>query len=155
MIYVNIRTKLFNMFASNDRKELRQFYFDIWQKYQTKQALEPLERQVLQIMLQHPEYHKIFNEPDSYLHADYLPESGNTNPFLHLSLHQALLEQLSTDRPKGIQAIYAQLIQRAPELHEVEHRMMEVLAELLWESMQQQAPITDEIYLSRLKQLIL
>lgn len=142
------------MFANSNRQELRQFYFDIWHKYQAQLVLEPLEQQILSIILQHPEYHSLLNDPEQHLPADYLPESAHGNPFLHLSLHQALLEQLTTDRPKGIQPIYAQLLQQTADPHLTAHNMMEVLAGILWETVQQQKPISEAVYLARLQALI-
>lgn len=141
------------MFEGTNRKELRQFYFDVWHKHQTRQPLEPLEQQILHIMLQHPEYHEIFNHPESYIEQDYLPEMGKTNPFLHLSLHQGLIEQITTDRPAGIRAIYAQLLQ-CHDVHTVEHQMIETLGEVLWESINQQRFVDEEDYLERLRRLI-
>ncbi len=140
------------MFANTDRTELRQFYFEVWHKYQQQQFLEPLEQQVLHIILQHPEYQDLFDNPEKYLTQDYLPEMGKTNPFLHLSLHQALLEQVTTDRPTGIRAIYSQLTQRYGA-HAAEHQLMEVLTATLWEGIQQGTFISETDYLERLKRL--
>lgn len=142
------------MFENNERKELRQFYFDVWQKYQQKQTLEPLEQQLISIILQHPEYHEIFTDPEKILAHDYLAEAGNSNPFLHLSLHQALLEQVATNRPAGITAIYQKLIQQIGEVHSAEHAMMEILAETLWEGMRQGKFVDDQTYLAKLQRLI-
>ena len=140
------------MFENTDRSELRQFYFEVWHKHQQQQALEPLEQQVLHIILQHPEYSDLFNNPEKYLNQDYLPEMGKTNPFLHLSLHQALLEQVSTDRPTGIRMLYSQLTQ-CYGVHEAEHQIMEVLTQSLWEGIQQKKFISEADYLERLKRL--
>lgn len=141
------------MFENSDRSELRQFYFEVWHKHQQQQSLEPLERQVLHIILQHPEYRHLFNNPEKYLTQDYSPEMGKTNPFLHLSLHQALLEQVTTDRPTGIRMLYSQLAQR-DGIHEAEHQIMEVLTQSLWEGMQQGKFMSEADYLARLKRLI-
>jgi hypothetical protein len=140
------------MFDDANRRELRQFYFDVWQKHQQQQALEPLEQQVLHIILQHPEYQELFNHPERNLTEDYSPEIGETNPFLHLSLHQALVEQISTDRPSEIRAFYKNLVERY-DAHAAEHRIIEVLAEALWEGIQQGKFISEAEYLKRLKRI--
>ncbi|MDF2867520.1 MAG: hypothetical protein K0S11_990 [Gammaproteobacteria bacterium] len=140
------------MFENTDRRELRQFYFEVWRKHQQQQALEPLEQQILHIIQQHPEYQDLFNNPEKYLVQDYLPEMGKTNPFLHLSLHQALLEQITTDRPTGIRAIYTNLARRHG-IHETEHQIMEVLTESLYQGIQQGKFISEADYLERLKRL--
>ena len=52
----------------------------------------------------HPEYHHIFKSNAS-LEQEYFVEQGQTNPYLHMSLHMSLHEQISTDRPAGIKAL--------------------------------------------------
>ena len=94
------------MFYSNDRQQLRQSFFDAWQKLQYKKPLSPLEMQIAQVIVDHPEYHQLFNHPDKYLDKDYLPEFGETNPFLHLSLHLSIRDQVSTNRPPGMKKIF-------------------------------------------------
>jgi hypothetical protein len=141
------------MFNQSDRTELRQLFFDVWHKYQTKQVLQPLEKQVLHVMLQHPEYKVYFAQEERYLQQDFSNSDPNGNPFLHLALHQAIIEQISTDRPAGITAIYQRLTIDCGDKHAVEHQMMDILAETLWQSMQQQQAPDEKIYLARLRQL--
>ena len=57
----------------------------------------------------HPEYHALLEAPDGSLDREYLPDQGDVNPFLHLSLHLALAEQLAIEQPPGIRAHYARL----------------------------------------------
>ncbi len=138
------------MFEQNERQELRQFFFDVWRKYKVKAILQPLEAQVLQLMLQHPEYHELFEQPEKNLVQDY----QQNNPFLHLSLHQALQEQVHTNRPQGITELYKQLSTHYQDAHTAEHQMMEVLAETLWESMAQKKAPDEQQYILRLKRLL-
>ena len=46
------------------------------------------------------------DDPERYHHKDYLPEMGDTNPFLHMSMHMAIKEQLSIDQPAGIRRTF-------------------------------------------------
>ncbi|HWI13021.1 MAG TPA: DUF1841 family protein, partial [Burkholderiales bacterium] len=80
------------------RDEARRFFFDTWSKYRSQAPLTDLEKVALQVILLHPEYHAILGDPDRYLDRDYTPEHGQLNPFLHLSLHLAIEEQLSIDQ---------------------------------------------------------
>lgn len=96
----------------NDRNQLRQMYKTAWDKFQQQQALSPLETQIAVVIKEHPEYHGLINQLD----RDYLPENGDTNPFLHMGLHLGLREQLSTDRPSGIRQIHQQLLEK-PAMH--------------------------------------
>jgi hypothetical protein len=140
------------MLFTNNRLELRQLFFTAWQKYQAQLTLEPLEQQLANLIVQHPEYHAIFNNPEQYLDKDYFAESGETNPFLHLAFHQAIYEQISTDRPSGSLLIYQQLSKKLGA-HEAEHRIIDVLMQGLWQL--QHGEIFDEvIYLQQLQQLL-
>ena len=87
-------------------------------------------------------------------HKDYLPEAGETNPFLHMGLHLGLREQLQTNRPAGIQIIYKNLQQKLENQHTVEHQMMECLAQCLWEAQRNQSAPNEELYLEKLQHLL-
>jgi hypothetical protein len=137
---------------STNRIDLRRLYLECWQKYEDKKILSPLETQVVDIILQHPEYHQLLTE--TQLAKDYLPELGETNPFLHMSLHMALQEQISTDRPTGIRAIYQMLCQQL-SAHEVEHKMFEILAETLWQAQRDNKEPDENQYLEKLRKLLI
>ena len=137
-----------------DRKKMRMVFFEAWRKYQAKQNLEPLEKQIATIILQHPEYHFILDNSEKYLDQDYFPSLGDTNPFLHLSLHLSVLEQVNTNRPAGIQRIYYELIKKYGDNKAAEHQIMELIAQNLWEAQQSGKMISDEVYLEQLKKLL-
>ncbi len=138
---------------SNERSDLRQFYFECWEKYQNKQPLDTLEQQILNAILLHPEYHAIFKDFDHFIDEDYSPEAGETNPFLHLGLHIGLQEQISTDRPAGINQVYQQLCQTL-DPHEVEHQMMACLTEMIWQAHQTGSFPDEQEYLRQLQALL-
>ncbi len=127
---------------SNDRNQLRRYYLNCWQKLQAGDELEDLEAQVAEVIREHPEYHAQLQDGDKALAQDYHAEDGETNPFLHLSLHLGLREQVVTDRPSGVQMLYQQLIAQHG-VHEAEHRMMQCLAESIWLA-QQHNTLPDE-----------
>jgi len=137
-----------NVFTQN-REQMRQFFSTVWHKYQQEQKLEPLETIVRDVMLLHPEYHAKLTDAD--LDKDYLPEMGQTNPFLHVGLHIALHEQLMTNRPIGIRAVYSKAVKKIQDKHEVEHNMMECLAESLWTAQRNRTMPDEQSYLQCLK----
>lgn len=112
------------MLFGADRNEYRQIYFTAWHKFLSEQPLEPLEQQIVDIIKRHPEFHKILSEPEINLDKEYFPELGETNPFLHLALHQAVLDQISVDLPKGIRKMYQDLTLRFGDDLTAEHCMM-------------------------------
>jgi hypothetical protein len=138
------------MFTS-DRDRQRRFYCEVWKKHRDGAVLEPLEAQVRDVILAHPEYQALLEDADAALGRDYLPELGETNPFLHMALHLALYEQLATDRPAGIRAIAQQLRLRHPDPHALEHFMMDCLAEAIWRSQRDAAPPDEAAYLRCLR----
>lgn len=141
------------MLFSNDRQQLRRFFFETWQRFQAHQPLEPLEQQLVNILIAHPEYHAILDNPDKYLDYDYLPEVGEHNPFMHLSLHMGLLEQIMTNRPNGITQIYQQLTQKLTDPHQAEHVMIDCLAHGLWK-LQRGELYAESDYLADLNKLL-
>lgn len=136
------------MFSQN-RTELRQFLITVWQKYQQQQPLEPLEVIIKDVILAHPEYHSHLQV--NKLEFDYLPQIGQTNPFLHLSLHIALHEQLAANRPTGIRALYLRGCKRLQDPHKVEHLMLDCLAQTLWEAQHQATIPNEQAYIACLR----
>ncbi len=137
----------------NDRNQLRQYYIDVWQKAQNNQPLEPLEKIIADVVNQHPEYQSILTDQDKALGKEYLPESGESNPFMHMGMHIAIHEQLNSNRPVGIRDIYQKLNAKTGDTHETEHQMIECLAEMMWQAQRQGVAPDETLYLTRLKQL--
>jgi hypothetical protein len=116
--------------------------------------MEPMERIIAEIIHEHPEYHATLEQTDQVLDKDYFPETGETNPFLHLSMHISLQEQVSTDRPPGITAAYRELIMRKGGAHEADHLMMECLGQMLWDAQRENKIPDEQAYLACVKNLL-
>ena len=80
----------------------------------------------------HPEYHATFENPERHADRDYSPEAGDINPFLHLSLHLAVAEQLAIDQPPGIRAQFERLRAARGDEHAALHAVLECLGEVIW-----------------------
>lgn len=130
------------------RDQARQFMFDTWRKYKAHQSLSGLESMMLEILLQHPEYHALLNDPERYLDRDYLPEQGETNPFLHLGLHLAIAEQLSIDQPPGVKGRYQKLLEQSGDPHHAQHQVMECLGEMIWQAQRNRTSPDPNVYFS-------
>lgn len=139
------------MMFSQDRSSLRKMYADAWRKRLDGEPLSPLEEQIAGVIALHPEYHDEIEVGD--IDQDFVPEAGRTNPFLHMGLHLGLREQLATDRPPGIASIFSGLAARIGDPHEAEHRMIECLAETLWEAQRDNRPPDEALYLERLRKI--
>ena len=134
----------------NERDHMRQFFFDAWQKHQNQLSLNALEQLTINVILMHPEYHEILKNREEALRQDYRTDD---NPFLHMSLHLGLIEQIQNDRPQGIKTIYQHLCKKYPDHHQVEHLMMEVMANVLWDAQQNNTLPDERVYLENLRTL--
>jgi hypothetical protein len=141
-------------FHDQDRSGLRRHYLEAWRKHRAGSPLGPLEDQIVTVIEQHPEYHTLVEDDPQSLGRDYTPESGQSNPFLHLGLHLAIREQVATDRPAGIAAVHRELSRRLGDTHQAEHRMLERLGEALWLSQRTGRPPDEAAYLESLHRLL-
>jgi hypothetical protein len=132
------------------RDDARRFLFDTWRKYRQGQPLAGLETVALQVMLAHPEYFAILDAPDRHADRDYAPEGGELNPFLHLSLHLAVEEQLSIDQPPGIRGEFERLRARK-DTHAAKHDVLECLGEVVWQAQRSGRAPDAEAYLECLR----
>jgi hypothetical protein len=140
-------------FAGQSREQMRRMYLDAWHKFSAKQPLEPLEKQLAAVIAEHPEYLHVIEAGEAALAAEFAPENGRQNPFLHMGLHLAIREQVATDRPKGIADIHRKLATKLGDAHAAEHSMLEALAEALWEAQRNNRMPDEQAYLERLRTL--
>lgn len=135
------------MLFTGDRASLRRFYVDAWRRHRAGAPLEPLQRQVVEVIAEHPEYHALLEDEEAAVARDFPPELGETNPFLHMGLHLGIREQAATDRPAGFRAAYAAVVRAAGAAHEAEHRIMDCLVEALWQAQREGRPPDEAAYL--------
>jgi len=130
------------------REQVRDTFFGAWRRYRSGEPLVGIESLALDVILLHPEYHDLLGAPERYLEKDYTDES---NPFLHMSLHLALEEQLSIDQPPGITQRFSALAARSGERHAALHQAIECLAEMVWRSQREGKPPEAAFYLECLE----
>jgi hypothetical protein len=111
------------------REQVRDTFFTAWRKYRAGEPLVGIEALALDVILRHPEYHDALSHPERSREKEYVDES---NPFLHMSLHVALEEQLSIDQPPGIARQFQALVAKRGERHAALHDALECLAETVW-----------------------
>jgi hypothetical protein len=141
------------MFAGEGREQLRRRYLSAWRRFTAREPLEPLEAQIAAVVAEHPEYVGWLESGDEALNAEFTPEGGRSNPFLHMGLHLAIREQVATDRPRGIARIHEDLTRRNGSAHAAEHAMIEPLAEALWAAQRSGQAPDEQAYLERLRRL--
>jgi len=92
-------------------------------------------------------------DPEEALDRDWDPRAGEANPFLHLALHLAIVEQLGLDRPAGIRALHRNLSREMGDTHEAEHRIVECLARALWRAQHDGKGFDAKSYLKCIKRV--
>jgi hypothetical protein len=136
------------------RDDARNFLYDSWHKHLDGAVLTPLEDMVAQLIIKHPEYHELLNNPGHQLKdKDYTPENGESNPFLHLMMHLTMQEQISIDQPPGIRAHFHRLTARYQSEHDALHKMMECLREMLWQAQRNGTGPDVDIYFACLEKI--
>lgn len=139
---------------NSTREEVRRFFCDTWKKKTEGHILDPMETLASDWMSDHPEYHTLLANPEGALEQDYTPERGEANPFLHLSMHLSISEQISINQPSGIKEIAEKLAARLGSMHEAQHLIMECLGQVMWEAQREGQPLNPEKYLETLKKLV-
>ncbi|GGI85011.1 hypothetical protein GCM10007966_12010 [Legionella impletisoli] len=129
-------------------------FFTSWKKYRNQESLSSVEKQVVAVILDHPEYHTLLEQSSLESEHVFYPELGQTNPFLHMGLHLAVRDQVTTDRPNGIRSIFQTLVQKHHDPLCVEHKMMDCFAETLWLAERHQCMPDVSHYLSLCKRLL-
>jgi hypothetical protein len=114
------------------KDDVRRFFCEAWRKQRERAPLTPLEALAVDWITLHPEYHADLADAEAAASRSYTIDEGRTNPFLHLSLHLAIAEQLSIDHPPGIRAVFTTLVTRHGDDHAAAHQMMECLGEVVW-----------------------
>ena len=139
---------------SPSRDQARRFLIGAWEKRRESMPQTPLETLAADVVALHPEYHALLQAGEAALARDWTPEQGETNPFLHLSLHLAIEEQLSIDQPPGIVAAFSALVARHGERHAGLHQVLECLGQAMWQAQREQRPPDAAAYLESLRRLI-
>jgi hypothetical protein len=129
------------------RDEARRFLAQAWTRYRAGTPLAGLEQVAAGLIAMHPEYHALLEDPERHLDREWRPESGETNPFLHLSLHLAVAEQLAIDQPPGIRAQFERLRAAHGDEHAALHAVLECLGEVIWSAQRLRTPPDAALYL--------
>jgi len=116
--------------------DVRRFFVEARRKRDERLPLTPLETIAADWIDAHPEYRADLADADAAVGASHSGDDGRENPFLHLSMHLSISEQVAIDQPRGIRAALEALTERLGSPHAAHHEAMECLGRMLWESQQ-------------------
>ena len=134
--------------------DVRRFFCETFRKFHAHEILTPLEAIASDCINQHAEYDAVLGDLDTALAANYSAEEGKSNPFLHLSMHLSIAEQIAVDQPRGIRAIFDAMTTKCNSQHEAHHEIMESLGEMIWNSQRNGLPPDGEAYIESLRKRI-
>lgn len=136
------------------QQDVRRFFCETFRKYQAHEILTPLEIIASDWIDQHKEYDSVLSDLETSLTADYSMERGNSNPFLHLSMHLSIAEQIKVDQPRGVRAAFDILTKKFSSAHEAHHEIMECLGEMIWNSQRNGLPPDGKAYIEALRKRV-
>jgi hypothetical protein len=140
-----------SMFTPN-QEDVRRFFCTVFDKQLKQQPMEGVETLAALWIAEHPEYHEELRDLPSALTKKYDGSDGQSNPFLHLSMHLSISEQSSIDQPRGIRQAVELLTARRGDLHAAHHEVMEELGAMIWESQRAGRPPDGQAYMNRVQQ---
>jgi Domain of unknown function (DUF1841) len=134
------------MFAPS-QNDVRRFFCETRRKQRDALPLTPMEAIAADWIGEHPEHHAELDDLEAALATVYEVEGGRTNPFLHLSMHLSITEQIAIDQPTGIKQAFALLATKLGSAHAAQHEVMECLGEMVWASQRSGLPPDGQRYL--------
>ena len=133
---------------SPSQEDVRRFFCAVYEKSLCNAPMEAIETLASQWIAEHPEYHADFSNVEDALGKVYTNVQGQSNPFLHLSMHLSISEQCSIDQPRGIRHAVELLTHRRNSLHVAHHETMECLGKMLEESQSAGRPPDGDAYIA-------
>lgn len=132
--------------------DVRRFFCGTHARQRQGLPLDPMQTLAARWIDEHPEYHADLADETAALAAVYTVDEGRTNPFLHLSMHLSITEQVAIDQPSGIRQAVELLAARRNSLHAAHHEVMECLGEMIWTSQRSGLPPDGQAYIEAVRQ---
>jgi len=132
------------------QEDVRRFFCEVYRKQRDGEILTPIEAIAAGWVAQHPEYASLLSDPNKASAAEFSAERGDSNPFLHLSMHLSIAEQISIDQPQGVRSAFIALTKKLDSEHEAHHQIMESLGEMIWNAQRSGMPPDGTAYIAAL-----
>ncbi|AGF49226.1 DUF1841 family protein [Candidatus Kinetoplastidibacterium galati] len=132
--------------------QARYFFIEVWNKHKLSKTLTPIEKTTIACILEHPQFYKDLDNKESIKNS-YNSNFPESNPFLHLSMHLAISEQLLIDQPCGIKAAYNKLI-TSNDPHTAIHKIIKCLTLTIQYSQTHRLELDSNKYMNLIKDLI-
>jgi hypothetical protein len=124
----------------------------IWEASNQGIPLHDEEHQRLaEVLQQHPQYHNAWEFADQIEDVEYVIDG--VNPFLHVTFHSIIENQLATGDPPEVRAALQRLLRKRLSRHDAIHRLAQVFTEELFPVLKQDRPFNQERYVRKLRKL--
>ena len=133
------------------QSDVRRFFCAAHARQRAGAPLDPMQTIAARWISEHPEYDGDLANEEAAVAAIYTVEEGRTNPFLHLSMHLSIAEQVAIDQPTGIRQAVDLLAAKRNSLHEAHHEVMECLGEMIWASQRSGLPPDGQAYIEAVR----
>jgi hypothetical protein len=132
----------------------RQVFWDAWQRAKDNLPLDAMQVRIARVIEMHPEFHHYFDDMERFLERDFHVDDG-MNPYLHLSLHLALEEQIATRQPPEVgSALEYLMTTKGIGRHDALHFILEILAESVYFAQREGKEPDVLLYLTRIRELM-
>jgi len=129
-------------------QQVRTYFYNAWQKYSSNQPLTDLEIITCECIKLHPEYHQLLSSQKCINQTFEI----QNNPFLHLSMHLTIVEQINTNQPIGITNIYKTLANKYTN-HDAIHIIINCFQQVLTKIKDEDIKQIEASYLSLLNEV--
>jgi hypothetical protein len=130
--------------------DVRRFFCETFRKQHANEILTPLETMAADWIRHHRIPRRAGRRRDA-LTRNYQVEGAQANPFLHLSMHLSIDEQISIDQPPGIRALATELTLKRDDAHAAQHEIMECLGRMIWNAQRTGTPPDGLAYIEAIK----
>lgn len=121
----------------------------IWQKITQEKALSSEDNRLAKILLEHKEYEKIWEK----IPANVEKETGGVNPYLHVSLHLAIENQIAEENPSQVRRYLSKKLSQGIERHKIIHEIAAIFCEFLFDTLKYRRPFDRAGYIKRLEEM--
>lgn len=144
-----MKDQAFKLFRSANREH---FHF-LWEKARNNEldGLDEEDRRLAEAMLLHED--EFFNEFEfaDVLHDREFDPDTDVNPFLHITIHTIVENQLAAKDPIEVFQFYNAMRKKKCSHHDTIHLVGALLVPLMFDTMKNQAPFDHDRYVSMLK----
>jgi hypothetical protein len=135
------------------RQAFRRTVYHIWGMIQAGlvDEMNEAEYAIARILLEHPEYGDFF-EDEKILDGRKFDTGSAVNPFLHVSLHKMIEDQLEAGHPEEVRFFFESMEAKGNDRHEIVHVIMKILSILIFEAMHSRQSLDVDRYRSILEQ---